>query len=46
MVHRPPDPSKVVATPDTYCTAFGSMRINWKSPKSTLKMEEIIKSSP
>lgn len=32
---KPPDPNKAVATPDTYRTTFGSMRKNWKSPKST-----------
>lgn len=33
----PPDPNKAVATPDTYRTTLGSIRINWKSPKSTLE---------
>lgn len=38
--YKPPDPNKAVATPDTYRTTFGSMRINWKSPKSTFAQVE------
>lgn len=41
MQGKPPDPSKAVATPDTYRTAFGSMRINWKSPKSTFRIGKV-----
>lgn len=41
MTYKPPDPSKAVATPDTYCTTCGSMRMNWKSPKSTFKWKSV-----
>lgn len=42
MVDKPPDPNKAVATPDTKRTTFGSIRRNWKSPKSTFNMEDLI----
>lgn len=40
---EPPDPNKAVATPDTYRTTFGSIRMNWKSPKSTFRLYVMVK---
>lgn len=37
-VCKPPEPNRAVATPDTKRTTLGSMRRNWKSPKSTFNM--------
>lgn len=42
MINTPPDPNKAVATPETYRTTFGTMRINWKSPKSTFILQALI----